>query len=411
MDTTVQLGGGGGRVLLLPFPGMQGHANPMLQLGHRLAYHGLRPTLVLTRHVLSTTAPSDCPFPVAAISDGFDAGGIASCPDTAEYLRRMEAAGSDTLARLLLADDDVRVLVYDSHLPWARRVARHAGVAAAAFMTQMCAVDVVYGEARAGRVALPLADGSALRRRGVLSVDLGPEDVPPFVAKPEWYPAFTDSALGQFDELDQADDVLVNSFRELEPTIIRPKRKSIPCFNFSTPPNSPLSGRPPNSLAGVAAGQPLPPNPIRPPIPLDVGVKNLLPICSAWSWEPPSWRLPSTCLHAAVVVDGRHVPLRLPHSLPRRTSRRRRPKPQQQRPTLEVENLFHSVRPLGAAPRCSSHLAAQWQATPPHPPYSLAARHPHPPNPLSPWFPRVCYAQDVGVKNLHLVLVLAIRSA
>jgi hypothetical protein len=104
-DTTVQLTGGGGRVLLLPFPGMQGHANPMLQLGRRLAYHGLRPTLVLTRHVLSTAAPKDCPFPVAAISDGFDAGGIASCPDTAEYLRRMEAAGSDTLALLLLAAD------------------------------------------------------------------------------------------------------------------------------------------------------------------------------------------------------------------------------------------------------------------------------------------------------------------
>ncbi|KAM0878669.1 hypothetical protein ACQ4PT_034737 [Festuca glaucescens] len=216
-DTTVQVSGvGGGRVLLLPFPGMQGHANPMLQLGRRLAYHGLRPTLVLTRYVLSTTAPSDCPFPVAAISDGFDAGGIASCPDTAEYLRRMEAAGSDTLARLLLADD-VRVLVYDSHLPWARRVARDAGVAAAAFMTQMCAVDVIYGDARAGRVALPLTDGSALRRRGVLSMDLGPEDVPPFVAEPEWYPAFTDSALGQFDGLEEADDVLVNSFRELEP--------------------------------------------------------------------------------------------------------------------------------------------------------------------------------------------------
>jgi hypothetical protein len=220
MDTTVHGGGGGGRVLLVPFPGMQGHANPMLQLGRRLAYHGLRPTLVLTRYVLSTTTiPTDFPFPVAAISDGFDAGGIASCADTAEYLRGMEAAGSDTLARLLLADDDVRVLVYDSHLPWARRVARDAGVAAAAFMTQMCAVDVVYGEAFSGRVALPLADGSALRRRGVLSVDLGPDDVPPFVAAPEWYPAFTDSALGQYDGLEEADDVLVNSFRELEPEV------------------------------------------------------------------------------------------------------------------------------------------------------------------------------------------------
>uniref|UniRef100_A0A804LM83 Glycosyltransferase n=1 Tax=Zea mays TaxID=4577 RepID=A0A804LM83_MAIZE len=185
--------GGDAHVLLLPFPGMQGHANPMLQLGRRLAFHGLRPTLVVSRHVLSTTSTSrSCPIPVAAISDGFDDGGISSCPDTAEYVRRMEAAGSETLAGLLAA-----------------------GVAAAAFMTQMCAVGLVYGEAWAGRVALPLADGAALRGR--LAVELGPDDVPPFVAAPEWYPAFTESALSQFDGLEHADDVLVNSFRDLEP--------------------------------------------------------------------------------------------------------------------------------------------------------------------------------------------------
>jgi len=124
-DTTAVVQGLGARVLLLPFPGMQGHANPMIQLGHRLAFHGLRPTLVVSRHVLSTAAaasgPCPCPFPVAAISDGFDAGGIASCPDAAEYVRRMEAAGSETLARLLAAEAragrPARVLVYDSHLP------------------------------------------------------------------------------------------------------------------------------------------------------------------------------------------------------------------------------------------------------------------------------------------------------
>ncbi|TVU07269.1 hypothetical protein EJB05_47317, partial [Eragrostis curvula] len=215
--------GSGAHVLLLPFPGMQGHANPLLQLGRRLAYHGLSPTLVVSRHVLLSTATviESCPFPVAAFSDGFDAGGIASCPDTATYLRRMEAAGSETLARLVAGEASagrpVRVVVYDSHLPWAHRVARDAGVAAAAFLTQMCAVDLVYGEVWAGRVALPLTDGSGALLRGRLAVELGPDDVPPFVAAPEWYPAFTESALGQFDGLDEADDILVNSFRDLEP--------------------------------------------------------------------------------------------------------------------------------------------------------------------------------------------------
>jgi hypothetical protein len=61
----------------------------MLQLGRGLAYHGLSPTLVVSRYVLSTTTAGSgsCPFPVAAISDGFNAGGITSCPDTAEYVR------------------------------------------------------------------------------------------------------------------------------------------------------------------------------------------------------------------------------------------------------------------------------------------------------------------------------------
>jgi hypothetical protein len=84
-------------------------------------------------------------------------------------------------------------------------VARAAGVATAAFFSQPCAVDIIYGELWAGRMALPATDGRELVARGALSVELGPEDMPPFVAAPE------------FEGLNQADDVLVNSFRDFEP--------------------------------------------------------------------------------------------------------------------------------------------------------------------------------------------------
>ncbi|XP_073359782.1 UDP-glucosyltransferase UGT13248-like [Aegilops tauschii subsp. strangulata] len=109
----------------------------MLELGRRLTRHGLRPTFVSTHHVLSSTPPPGAPFRVAAISDGFDAGGFASCPDPAEYFSRLEAAGSETLRDVLLSEETaaVRVLVYDSHLPWAGRVARAAGVPATAFFS------------------------------------------------------------------------------------------------------------------------------------------------------------------------------------------------------------------------------------------------------------------------------------
>ncbi|KAF2932944.1 hypothetical protein DAI22_04g039200 [Oryza sativa Japonica Group] len=218
---------GGGRVLLLPFPAAQGHTNPMLQFGRRLAYHGLRPTLVTTRYVLSTTPPPGDPFRVAAISDGFDddAGGMAALPDYGEYHRSLEAHGARTLAELLVSEAragrPARVLVFDPHLPWALRVARDAGVGAAAFMPQPCAVDLIYGEVCAGRLALPVtpADVSGLYARGALGVELGHDDLPPFVATPELTPAFCEQSVAQFAGLEDADDVLVNSFTDLEPKL------------------------------------------------------------------------------------------------------------------------------------------------------------------------------------------------
>jgi hypothetical protein len=141
---------GDGHVLLLPLPA-QGHTNPMLQFGRRLAYHGLRPTLLTTRHVLSTTPPPGEPFRVAAISDG----GWASCPDPVEYCRQLETVGSETLAEVINAEAGAgrpaALLVYDPHVAWARRVTRAAGVPTAAFLSQPCAVDIVYGEVWACR--------------------------------------------------------------------------------------------------------------------------------------------------------------------------------------------------------------------------------------------------------------------
>jgi hypothetical protein len=93
-------------------------------------------------------------------------------------------------------------------------------VATAAFFSQPCAVNVIYGELWAGRMALPATDGRELVARGALSVELGPEDMPPFVAVPESQPVFTRTSIRQFEGLDEADDVLVNSFHDLEPKVI-----------------------------------------------------------------------------------------------------------------------------------------------------------------------------------------------
>ncbi|EEE60508.1 hypothetical protein OsJ_13814 [Oryza sativa Japonica Group] len=200
-----QHGGATAHVLLVPLPA-QGHMNPMLQFGRRLAYHGLRPTLVATRYVLSRSPPPGDPFRVAAFSDGFDAGGMASCPDPVEYCRRLEAVGSETLARVIdakaRAGRAATVLVYDPHMAWVPRVAPPAGVPTAASLSQPCPVGrnlrQSFGPPRSaadgGRGRPPGGEGCPGNKRGEIL-----------------------TSIRQFEDLLDADDVFVNSFNDLEP--------------------------------------------------------------------------------------------------------------------------------------------------------------------------------------------------
>ncbi|TKW34163.1 hypothetical protein SEVIR_2G286400v4 [Setaria viridis] len=211
-------------VLLLPYPS-QGHINPILQFGKRLAARrGVRCTLAATRFVLSQSHPNPSPgdgaIRVAAISDGCDRGGIREAGGADAYLPRLEAAGSETVGALLRSESErgrpVRVVVYDAFLPWARRVARRHGAAAAALFTQPCAVDVAYAHTFAGRIRPPLAGGEPVELPG-LPAGLMPGDMPSFLAEPSDYPAYLDLLTNQFNGLDAADHVLINSFHELQP--------------------------------------------------------------------------------------------------------------------------------------------------------------------------------------------------
>ncbi|CAD6218510.1 unnamed protein product [Miscanthus lutarioriparius] len=219
---------GGSHVLLLPYPS-QGHVHPMLQFGKRLAYHGLRPTLAVTRFILTTCAPDAAALQglggagavgLAAVSDGFDRGGFGECGDVTAYLSQLEAAGSETLGELLRGEAargrPVRAVVYDAFLPWAQGVARRHGASAAAFFTQPCAVNVAYGHVWSRRLRVPVDGGAVLRLPGLPALE--PDGLPWFLKVGTGpYPAYFQLVIRQFQGLEQADDVLVNSFYELEP--------------------------------------------------------------------------------------------------------------------------------------------------------------------------------------------------
>ncbi|KAE8821345.1 crocetin glucosyltransferase 2-like [Hordeum vulgare] len=154
----------------------------MLQLGRRLAYHGLCPRLITTHHLLATVPPPLPPFRAASTSDSFDDGGMVACPDFREYVHRLVAAGSETLEALFLFE------------PGERR--------------PPCAVDVVYGEVYAGR-GQERAPGPAERRLGAggRAVVRGGAGVVPCV---------TEHGGRAVRWLEDADDVFVNFFHELE---------------------------------------------------------------------------------------------------------------------------------------------------------------------------------------------------
>ncbi|NP_001150551.2 indole-3-acetate beta-glucosyltransferase [Zea mays] len=213
-------------VLLLPFP-TQGHINPLLQFGKRLAGRaGVRCTLAATRFVVSSTKPTPSSVHVAVISDGCDEGGPAEVGGMgARYFERLESAGSETLDELLRSESalgrPVHVVVYDAFAPWAQRVARRRGAACAAFLTQTCAVDIVYAHAWAGRVPVPPLPLRPEEARGLalagLSTQLEVDDMPTFLGDTRFPPCFRELLMNQFLGLDTADHVLVNSFYDLEP--------------------------------------------------------------------------------------------------------------------------------------------------------------------------------------------------
>lgn len=210
-------------VLLLPYPS-QGHINPMLEFAKRLASHGLLATLATTRFILSSTHPEPGPVALAPISDGFDRAGFTEAASIAAYIDRLESVGSDTLDELLrserAAGRPVRVLVYDSFLPWARDVGAKHGLATASFFTQSCGVNAVYGLVKEGRLCLPATE--ALSLPGFPRLE--PDELPSFFLSESEsgpYPAYTKLVLEQYRDLEKADEVFVNSFNELEPEVCR----------------------------------------------------------------------------------------------------------------------------------------------------------------------------------------------
>ncbi|OEL22033.1 UDP-glycosyltransferase 74E2 [Dichanthelium oligosanthes] len=210
-------------ILVLPYPS-QGHINPLFHFAKRLAGHsGVRSTLAVTRFVASSARRATGSVHVAVFSDGCDDVG----PDgvgghRGPYFERLNSAGPESVDWLLRSESElgrpVHVVVYDAFLPWAQGLARRHGAACAAFLTQTCAVDVLYTHLRAGRIPQPPVREEELPPElAGLPSQLELTDLPTFMVDKNRPPGLLELLMNQFVGLDTVDHVLVNSFYDLEP--------------------------------------------------------------------------------------------------------------------------------------------------------------------------------------------------
>ncbi|GMN36149.1 hypothetical protein TIFTF001_005791 [Ficus carica] len=174
-------------VLAVPCPS-QGHINPMLRFCKRLSScYGLKTTLATTLFISNTFHPTPSPsIAFDTISDGFDDSGFSHAASVADYLSRMEAAGSKTLAELITRHNNtsnpIDCVIYDAFLPWA--------------------LDLPVS-------SFPIAvDGLRLLSRL--------EDMPSFIGVEGSYPASFEMVLSQFTNAHEADFLLFSSVYELE---------------------------------------------------------------------------------------------------------------------------------------------------------------------------------------------------
>ncbi|KAK3007930.1 hypothetical protein RJ639_015013 [Escallonia herrerae] len=201
-------------VLVFPFQA-QGHMNPMIQFSKRLASKGLKVTLVVTKKSLQS---QDSSIKVEHIADFLEDGNeIIDSVDS--FVERYRVAVSRGLRELIEKQNSlgcpVKIVVYDSSMPWILDIAHQLGLYGAVFSTQSCAVGAVYYHMHKGSLKnIGPAEGSTVSLPSMPLMET--KDLSSFIYDEASYPSMLRLVLNQFSTFEKADWRLWNTFDELE---------------------------------------------------------------------------------------------------------------------------------------------------------------------------------------------------
>ncbi|PON74706.1 UDP-glucuronosyl/UDP-glucosyltransferase [Parasponia andersonii] len=221
-------------VLLVSFPG-QGHVNPMLRLGKRLAAKGLLITLSTTEYFglemrKSTNDITDQPIPVGngfIRFEFFDDGMPVDEPGRTNldlYMPKLERVGKESLHKLIEKQSDegrpVSCLVNNPFIPWVCDVAEDLGIPCATLWVQSCALFASYYHYLHQTVPFPSEAEPEIDVRLPGMPVLKHDEIASFLHPNGQYKILGRVILGQFKNLSKSFCVLADTFEELERDII-----------------------------------------------------------------------------------------------------------------------------------------------------------------------------------------------
>ncbi|KAF2298327.1 hypothetical protein GH714_022291 [Hevea brasiliensis] len=219
-------------VLVIPFPS-QGRINPLIQFSKRLAFKGVKVTLVIFSD-MEVHQTQFSLIKIETISHNSEGDNKTKCLDGSNpkgdnktkcldgsFFKNFQDILSTKLPEFIAKQTKdgslVSCIVYDSAMPWVLDIAREFGVAGASFFTQSCAVTAIYYNVNEGKLKIPIEKPS-VSLPGL--PELGIYELPSFVYKTKDYPFVLKIVCNQFSNFREADWIFINTFNMLEEEVM-----------------------------------------------------------------------------------------------------------------------------------------------------------------------------------------------
>ncbi|KAK7847589.1 gallate 1-beta-glucosyltransferase [Quercus suber] len=228
-------------VFLVSFPG-QGHVNPLLRLGKRLAAKGLLVTFStpesIGKQMRKASNITDEPAPVGEgfirfefFEDGWDEDEPRR-QDLDQYLPQLELIGKDVIPKMIRKNAEmgrpVSCLINNPFIPWVSDVAESLGLPSAMLWVQSCACFCAYYHYYHGLVPFPSEAEPFIDIQLPCMPLLKYDETPSFLYPTTPYPFLRRAILGQYRNLDKPFCILMDTFQELEQDVIEFMSKICP---------------------------------------------------------------------------------------------------------------------------------------------------------------------------------------